>query len=87
MPAMADTAPKLLEIFRVQSYISGVLFLLMVTWFWIPSARDEGAAGGLSLRQELSLCLKGKAGQQVFTFGLLVGMSLRTHTHATCRCV
>lgn len=77
MPAMADTAPKLLEIFRVQSYISAVLFVLMGTWFWIPPARDsvEGA-GALSLRQELSLCLKGKPGQQVLTFGVLVGMSL-----------
>jgi hypothetical protein len=86
MPAMADTASKLLEIFRWQSYISVLLFFLMFTWLWIPPSRAAGAdgaaaeaggqGGGLTLRQELGLCLRGKAGQQVLTFGLLVGMSL-----------
>ena len=82
MPAMADTAPRLLEIFRVQSYIAGVLFVLMGTWLWIPraAAADNTGSGpgntGLTLRQELRLCLQGKAGQQVLSFGLLVGMSL-----------
>ena len=83
MPAMADTAPKLLEIFKIQSYVAGLLFILMVTWFWIPPIRvaddsrsDLGEEGGLTLRQELEVCLRGKAGQQVLTFGLLIGMSL-----------
>jgi hypothetical protein len=73
MPAMADTAPKLLEIFRVQSYVAAVLFVLMATWFWIPPARaglepGEGGTAELTLRQELRMCLTGRAGQQVLTF-------------------
>jgi hypothetical protein len=84
MPVMADTATKLLEIFRVQSYVAAMLFALMATWLWIPSfAQDEAgnsqtAAGGvgLTLRQELRLCLRGAAGRQVLTFGLLIGISL-----------
>ena len=45
MPAMADTASKLLEIFRWQSYISVLLFFLMFTWLWIPPSRAAGADG------------------------------------------
>ena len=84
MPAMADTAPKLLEVFKMQSYVAALLLILMVTWFWIPPSRtaadgrsalgEEG--GGSTLRQELEMCLRGKAGKQVLTFGLLIGMSL-----------
>ena len=64
MPAVATTAPALLEIFRVQAIISGVLFLLMSTWLWIPpmggpdslakdGAEDSAAGASLTLREEL----------------------------------
>eukprot|EP01043_Picozoa_sp_COSAG02_P028918 COSAG02_NODE_1776_length_10963_cov_3.430136_4_plen_402_part_00 len=84
MPAMADTAPKLLEIFKVQSYVAALLFIMMGTWFWIPPSRatESGSSalgeqgGALTLRQELEMCLTGRAGKQVLTFGLLIGMSL-----------
>lgn len=84
MPAMADTAPKLLEIFRMQSYVAALLFIMMGTWIWIPPSRatDHGSSaladqgGVLTLRQELEMCLTGRAGKQVLTFGVLIGMSL-----------
>lgn len=43
MPAMANTEEHLLEIFRAQAWISGGLFLLMGTWFWIPPTEGEGS--------------------------------------------
>jgi hypothetical protein len=91
MPAMADTKEHLLDIFYVQAWISGGLFLLMGTWLWIPpvgggsglevgggdGAGAAAAAAKLTLGQELRLCLRPSgAGPVVLAFGVLVGVSL-----------
>ena len=36
MPAVATSAPALLEVFRLQAFACVPLGLLMATWLWIP---------------------------------------------------
>eukprot|EP00040_Diaphanoeca_grandis_P019433 m.102639 g.102639 ORF g.102639 m.102639 type:complete len:507 (+) comp27425_c0_seq1:377-1897(+) len=40
MPTIASTAPELLHVLWIQTYVAAGLFVAMVSWFWIPPVVD-----------------------------------------------
>eukprot|EP00041_Stephanoeca_diplocostata_P037661 m.1433435 g.1433435 ORF g.1433435 m.1433435 type:complete len:452 (-) comp25080_c0_seq11:4744-6099(-) len=92
IPEIAKTSSGLLHLLRLQVYVAGVLLILMGTWLFIPplSTRNDVDTGDdhyrtkvstqrkgqLSLLGELRLCLAYPANIQIFTFGLVIGISL-----------
>eukprot|EP00656_Telonema_subtile_P030570 TRINITY_DN3354_c0_g1_i2.p1 TRINITY_DN3354_c0_g1~~TRINITY_DN3354_c0_g1_i2.p1 ORF type:complete len:416 (-),score=92.10 TRINITY_DN3354_c0_g1_i2:44-1291(-) len=77
MPAVATTSSALLQIFKIQAYISAVLLVLTITWLWIPEFQP-GADSSLRtvFQVEISECLKKERLLLILSFGLAVGISL-----------
>lgn len=81
-PEYVKTGAELLDLLELQTYVAGGMLLLMGTWFLIPEFKDhlvhnEEQHGFYALLlQEVKICCKYPVNIQIFTFGVLIGISV-----------